>query len=127
MELAMLKHDPSHHLWPKPLWLLGDWLAQTADEVLEILKDVFGYLRGCAPLSVEELANPHEGDIKPNQYPFKIPVNVELNDEFRGDSIMRGLYLPAYNLQGKRQHCKAYTYLFDLEVGDMGAVIKILD
>ncbi|KAK6822500.1 hypothetical protein PG987_014045 [Apiospora arundinis] len=125
-ELAILRRepDPRNSLWPKPRALVGHWLPQPVDDILGNLEAAIGYLRGCAPVNDSVATTNIPGYFKHNKFPFDLPINLALDDETRGDCILRGVQSPALNSQGiPVQHWTAMSYIFMRGTADMGAVI----
>ncbi|KAK8070694.1 hypothetical protein PG997_010897 [Apiospora hydei] len=107
-ELALLKRDPDTALWPTPKWIVGSWLSQSISEITNNLQDAVGHLTGCAPVTpilLEEKGR--ENVAKRNPYPFPLPLNMELDEEYRADRIMKGWGSPSQNLRGEPQHWNA--------------------
>ncbi|KAK8070696.1 hypothetical protein PG997_010899 [Apiospora hydei] len=127
--MAFLESDKDVALWPKPDWLMEHWPSQTISHITLRLAQALGYMAGRAPIS-DEVLETYEWNSKA---PFQVPVNVVLNDEYRGDCIMTGLNSPSENNgpphinEGRGlQHWNARSYIVH-QNGDMGAVIGIED
>lgn len=110
-------------LWPKPNWLTGSWPSHNINEITPFLADALGYLNGTAEISDEELSR-YTWNTK---LPFKVPVKVLLDMEYRSDAIMRGLNSPSENLGGKRQHWQTRKSIVQGLEADMGAAIEVRD
>ncbi|KAK7973715.1 hypothetical protein PG989_015563 [Apiospora arundinis] len=120
--MAALKASEDETLWPITDPSEANWPSQTTSHITLFLQQAICHVAGSAPINEERIAESHENQ----NAPFKVPVPVELDDDYRGNGIMQAVGSPARHLHDAHQHWNARNYLVNHEY-DMGAVIDIRD
>ncbi|KAK6840022.1 hypothetical protein PG987_005888 [Apiospora arundinis] len=120
--MAALKASKDETSWPITDPSEANWPSQTTSHITLYLQQAICHVAGSVPINEERIAEFHAN---PNA-PFKVPVPVELDDDYRGDGIMQAVGSPARHLHGAHQHWNARNYLVNQEY-DMEALIDIRD